>query len=525
VFKLPAQGDVAVYRMTLDQNPAFAREFGCRRSFTMEAGDGDALSLATVTLLGVPATVAQGACRVVQNMEPVAPNAAWLREAVTKRLIPAYRRERAWVAENVTLARDTKRGAYDPRSLGPIPGSTATPSSGSNYVGITSSQGGEYTASRGFLHDADARVVDAALHNQDAAITAYWPEFTQYTLYSLAQPQGAVWSSVNHVTADPQLPMSGDKPYEMKLWSSTANAVESLIPAAGWGRDNAHLENTGYVHWLLTEDPIAGLVVQRQAAYSLANWFAYKRPSSPTAYGAYTEQERGIFNTLSVLWKSRVIARSTTSAHETLIWSPARAQKQAADVIGFYDRHQAEEPLSKIVGAPFGVIGGTGTRTLSDGTVLKTRFGSNFMSQQYGKEPLWLWTRDGSEPVRRWFSAYARQMVVRTTIIGGTRGIDGFGGSSISYAAEGVFTPATDVEWGNWLARLPVPDNPVRDSYNDAAVHTALQTETMLLMAKDAGLSVNGLDGAITRMATDRARTTALRYTNLQMMKHLAAPE
>jgi hypothetical protein len=42
-------------------------------------------------------------------------------------------------------------------------------------------------------------------------------------------------------------------------------------------------------------------------------------------------------------------------------------------------------------------------------------------------------------------------------------------------------------------------------------------------MAKDASLNVNGLDEALTKMSEDRARTTDLRYMDLQMMKHLSA--
>ena len=62
------------------------------------------------------------------------------------------------------------------------------------------------------------------------------------------------------------------------------------------------------------------------------------------------------------------------------------------------------------------------------------------------------------------------------------------------------------------------------DRYDGAAIHTATQAEGLLLLAKAAGVS--GLDSAIARMTSDKARTDprALRYTSLNMAKHWVAP-
>ena len=45
-------------------------------------------------------------------------------------------------------------------------GQTGPVAANKNFVGVTSGQGGEYAASRGFLHDIDARVIDLALNMQ-----------------------------------------------------------------------------------------------------------------------------------------------------------------------------------------------------------------------------------------------------------------------------------------------------------------------------------------------------------------------
>ncbi|MDO9486757.1 MAG: hypothetical protein Q7J32_00150 [Sphingomonadaceae bacterium] len=553
LFALPAQGSAAVYRMTLDEKPAFAREFACRPIATKERGDGIALDVVAVKLLDTDAKVAQGACRVVQNMDPVAPNLGWLREAVSGGILPSYKRERAWISGLKPLASDPDRSAYDPTSLGPRTDGAATPPTAShNFVGTTSSQGGEYEASRGFLHNADARVVDAALHDESAAVAAYWPEFIQYSFYSLAQPQGAAWSVKSHVTVDPQFPQDGERGWELPFHNNPNPAVDSLTEVDDWGRNLPHLENTGFVHWLATEDPIAGLVVQRQAAYALAGRYEYLRGGysgtaqlADTAYEGSTDEERGLFNTLSALWKSRDVSRRISSAEGRMFWSQARTERQADDVIAFYDaiasRIAAAGPaspadyLAALSGTTFASTG-VGSFILSDGSTLKLRQTSAFETVQYGKEPLWLWAKAGKASVRNWFTAYATGLTMRMSVIGGAMGVDGrtsTGGSGypvgpttvsggVAVAAAPPFS--TPAGWAEWVARLPLKQVDARDSFDGASVHTAMQMEGALLMARDLGLQIPELDSALSRIKQARAATTTFRYSGLQMHKHLGAP-
>lgn len=534
--------DVVSYVWTLDENPAFVRFMACKRAFTAEARDRDRIEETPISAEIRHAgrqyrwrmSVVQGACRIVQNAEPVAPRPEWLRAAVAERRIPAYRRERSWLpGRNHSLG--SGKGSYDPTSLG---GS----SSGNNYVGVTSPQGGEYPSSRGFVHDADARIVDAVLHGEP--IGGFWPGFTAYSFYSLAQPQGAVWSLRNHVTADPQMPFRGDRPWEIAFAGQRVRPdIDSVMPAAGWGRDVAHLENSGFVHWILTEDPVAGLVVQRQAAYALASFLEWQRKRGDTAYRAQTIQERGTYNLLSALWKARDVARRARSGAGTVLWDARRVDKMAADTIADIDatlarpaaaapRGPSDAYLRRLANVPLSELSdydwelGNGRRAVMRGV-------SAFMLPQYGKEPLYLWTRDGDPTVRRWFGLAARHVVLRVLHVGGARGIDrseDLRGSAFPLGPAGPNRTAamppfsTDRGWAQWVRGLPLTKQPT-DRYDGAAIHTVTQMEGLLLLAKAAGLKVPELDAAIARMAADRKRTSALRYPNLDMAKHWAAAQ
>jgi hypothetical protein len=529
-------GALSRYVWTLDRNPRFVRVMVCKRAFTHEAGDGAEVELTPVTAtvrhrgdrhrwqLGV----AQGSCRVAQNIEPVEPHAQWLRQAVAEGRLPAYRRERSYRAQPGSHLEFGSRRGYDPTSLG-------GESSAKNYVGVTSPQGGEYKASRGFLHDADAAVVDAALHNEP--LGRAWGGFTAYSWYSLAQPQGAVWSPVNHVTVDPQFPDREDRPWEIANAGQRVRPdIDSVRPAKGWGRDVSHLENTGFVHWILTEDPVAGLVVQRQTAYALASWYEWRRQRGDRSYHAYDEQQRGAYNTLSSLWKARDVSRRVASRGGHVIWRPARVEKMAADAIADLDTRRARPMFAarggngdayarRIVGVPLSGIGPQTWKTTNGGE-LKMRGTSVFQAVQYGKEPLYLWTRAGNPTVKRWFETVARHLVVRTLHIGGARGIDraeNLRGSSMPVAPLDRIPYSNDVGWARWVKELPIKAGPT-DRFDGASLHTLTQTKGALLLARAAGVKVPELDAALAKMDADWSRTAKPRYTNLDWPKHWAAP-
>lgn len=565
ISDLGAVGDASVgaraYMWRLAGNATFVRVMICRRLFTKEAGDDVALSTFSVPVRLVLGTVtsnwtlgvAQGSCRVMQNEEPVAPNPVWLREAVAANIVPSYRRERSWLSTApALLTPDSDRGVYDPASLGPVPGSTAVPTSNLNYVGVTAGQGGEYTASRGFLHDIDARLIDAAIHNEDARITAIWSQVVQYSYYSLAQPQAAQWSLVNHVTGDPQLPFAGDRPYEAQFVVAPRAEIDSMTDVTSWGRDVSHLENTGFVHWLLTEDPIAGLVVQRQAAFALAS-FAENFRTGLVTYRGTTLQERAVFNLLSTLWKSRDVARRTTSLNGRVLWPLARANKQASEVIADYDLIRARlavatptsagvniaaDFVNNLAGSLFNATG-VSVWDMQGGTTANLAITSNFMPAQYAAVPMWLWSKSGNTSVRQMMIAYARGSVVRLNTVGGTMGVDGLPDQRGSGLAIGpsvlnsfnILVPgappfSTDVGWGQWLVAQPFLAMPSRTTFDAVGIHTATQMEGMLLFARDLGLPIAELDTAISKVAAAKAASTqsTYRFQTIYGLKHMSSP-
>ncbi len=520
-------GDVTAYQMTR-AGAGGTRVLLMRAAATLEAGDTAQKPPVTIRVrIGDDTKVAlvyPGAVRVVEDQPLVAFHPDWVRSAVGTR-VPAYRRERSWVGTAPPPLPSARLAPYDPSVLS----GDAT----RNFVGDTSPEGGEHTASRGFLHNADATVVDAVLHGEavDAAMLA------RFSWESLAQPQGGQWSPRWHQLVDPQWPQPGARPYEVRVGGAPVTAaIDSLPIAAGWARDTAHLENTCFVHWIGTEDPVAGLCVQRQLAFALAEFLEYKRVAAWIAagrYGGYASQERGVYNTLSALWKSRDVARRAKG--RVLLWDAARVGQMAQDVIAGYDAQlfqpvmQAKPGTRAYAAKLFGYGGGElFSEALPDGR--QVWMASDYFLGQFGKEPLWLWTRDGNPTVRRWFGMAARQIVQRQTLLGGARGTDscgGAGGSSVPVTPEFPVI-ASVTQWSDWANRL-CGDAP-SDSFNGTWIHTATQAEGLLLLAQDAGFDVKaGLDA----MARAKARTNlkpgvdprqAIVGPALDMPKHWATP-
>jgi hypothetical protein len=526
-------GDSHVYAMRYSGNSAFIRLCVMRRIWEKWTGDGTALDTRSIaltatlngTLYSWTAGCVQGSVRVVQNQEPLAPNPAWIREAVTNYKVTAFRRENAYNPATFTPASpDAWRGVYDPTSLGPN-SSASTPNSNNNYVGTTSAQGGEYTASRSFIHDIDAGVIDRALHNEDAQITSLWSQFVQHTFYSLSQPQGANWSTANHVTADPIFPISApDRPYDMDSGNPSTNtntAIDHVQGVDNWGRDTAHLENTGYVHWLATADPVAALVVQRQLAYAIASYFAYKRGSITTDYRCYDEQERAIYNDFSALFKNKVITDSVTTLNGKWLWSSARVNKMVADCISYLDgiiyspifSSTTSDPVlytqktissyamlvpDQVIPAYSGAI---------DGQTIKAT--SNFQVWQYAPEPFYLWTRAGNATASKWFTSMAQLLSNLMQYVGGASAIDqtnSIGGSARAIVLASATSPFTTVaSWAAWFNSI----NPSasRTNFDASYSHSVNRFGNMLKMARDAGVA--GLDPAIASFNSFKAATTA----------------
>jgi hypothetical protein len=186
-------------------------------------------------------------------------------------------------------------------------------------------------------------------------------------------------------------------------------------------------------------------------------------------------------------------------------------------------------------GTPFATLG-IGVFVEADGNSAKLQQTSAFETVQYGKDPLWLWSMAGDPAVRSWFTSYATGMAARMAIIGGAMGVDGrtstagsgypIGPTELSKGYTVAATPSfsSTEGWAEWVVSLPLKQVDARDSFDGASIHTAMQMEGALLMARDAGLQVPLLDAALSRVRAARGATTSIRYASLQMHKHLSGP-
>ena len=546
--------NTSIYRWQREGATA-TRVMLCRDAGTVENRDSASLSLQKIDVQIGPVlkatAVTQGSCRIVEDAPLVQLNIDWLVQAVRDGRLPLYTNARSWIAPYIPPLATVL--PYDPAVLGVADDATLPASAAHNFVGVTSGQGGEYTASRGFVHNVDARVVDLAVNAKPVGDLA---TLVRFSWESLAQPQGAVWSKTNHVIGDPQFPDPGDRPYSTNSPDSLPS-TDTLVTVKNWGRDVFHLEDTCYVHWITAGDPVAGLCVQRQLAYALSQYPEAYRTLTPTSYAGNTGQIRGILNTLSALWKSRDVAEHMTSDNGHVLWRTARIDRMTADVFANYD------PLIAPVGSPLAVdqvkeFSQTLSGNLGIGFFQKSQtqnelvvFSSNFELVQYGKEPLYLWTRFGNPIAAKWFGIGARHIAARVELIGGARGINlcspliglpnGINQATVRDSEAGSKYPVgnavldgrgnpfpgapawADIQgWAAWMSGL-CPHS-ATDRYDGAQIHTLTQAEGLLLLARAVGIT--GLDSALTRIAEDRARTdlSKLVYISLNMPKHWAAP-
>lgn len=559
---------VIVWAHATDQG--FVRATAHARHFTKERSDPTAVTpkpvAVTLAYRGKPytweATFVQGSIRLIGQSKSLDFVPQRVRDAKEHLDLTAYRREALLLKSDFTpLAPEDWRGkvGYDPKSLGKTWNGKAfvePVGSNSSYVGTTSNQGGEYDSSRGFLHDDDAQVIDAIYHGEDALISAYLPTLEAIHLYSIAQPQGGVWSFVNYTTVDPQLPMPGDRPWETPIWVNPNPNVDSLQDAAGWGRDSSHLENTGYVWWLATGDPLAGLAVQRQAAFALGSFYENYRGGfgaggAPyrTGYAPDRGQERATYNTLGALLKSKAVSYGSKGG---LFWEPTRAERQLNECIDFLhaaDYLPAMNPTNPrdanrgIAGHLFGPIDINKDSAVAVIEERKVAQGSsNFMMPQYGKEALYLLARQGYAKPKLWLGMVARWAAIRLGLIGGMAGVTGL------YDQRGSGFPvgpakAFKNQWGYADMTVSVIDPPTaegyaafvnklsvdwgynfdRTTYNGADRHTIAQLAMVIRFAMHAGITDPLYDAALAKH--DQAWAATTKPTFHQWLKHCATPD
>ncbi len=549
IERVASKGNIRAYRWTLAGKPEWKRLVVVRG---LALAPMKTLDEARITIDGISMTVAPGAVRVWQNDSPVAWRWDWLRQAVLDGRTPAIGDNPTRTSIRPLTPPDIP--PYDPTTITPLRSGTPATSS-SNSVGVTSGQGGEYDASRGFYHNYDATAVQIAQAGRNNEGLARFLE--RITLDQLSHPQAAEWSSRHDGLADPQFPYPGD------------SVVAPRISMPKWGRDTQHLENACWAHWLATADPLAALCVQRQTAFMLQqNPIAWRSKDGRYSYAQGIERTN--WNALVTAWKSRDIGRHVHATGKTLL-NRARTEKIFNDLVLWTDQKvvqpiigQPRPPASlrtsgnvvetaafarysaRLSGAIMHSVGGcTLFRIEKNGE--KTYFAAtpDFMTGQYGGAIMPLLVRDGNQTARKWAPYIAQFLVTRLGRVGGYRGIEGteeMRGSMLAIG-PGVFE-ARITNWGpktqGWCDMPPYTDaagyakwlnsfnRGPNDSFGNAAepnggtnIHTAVQMHKMLESLRELGIRVDGMDAAIDKNAQMMANAPTSAWRHYLTAKHL----
>lgn len=513
------------------------------------AGDIDTPVTCVIGWAGLTHNVAmrvgKAAGRWWDNEEAVTPSPTLLRTALTNHQTPYANRLRAAklpssiaVAE-MSVMKEAWRGAYNPESFGP-PSTGAAPTSNSNYVGVTSAQGGEYISSRGWYHEADAEYFDAAERNQDALITntTYWDRYVQFTKYGISHPNLYLWSATHHQLVDAQYPQSGHQAFEVM----TNTGAPLFIPSApNWGYDDAHLANQAWAHWVATEHPFAAFALNVQLSTSVARGLQWQRASFGAGnYAPNCEQDRAYANGLRAAWKMKHVTSRLTSQNGTLIWSAAKVEKIATDFLkgvklkNYTTAENATGNTSpaahrKLLNLHF-VRDAAEGMTYADGTVKAYMDAtSNFEPAQYLMEPLWIWTRAGYADAILLFTKFMDYAKNKVFHLPG-RGLDWYTtarGSFMPIAAQGEASAYTDwPTYKTWLETIVEPDANYTSFENHYNVHSYLRWRAAMEYGKDVatiiGTTAASFDAAIAKWELAAQNTPA--STNSVGIRNLTLP-
>lgn len=549
LFFAEMTGTIAHYLLTHSINSDYIAVLHAETAF-WTAGDIDAPVNCIVGWAGLTHTVSMrvskgGAPRWWDNKEAVTPSPALLRAALAAAQTPYANRNRALklpscvALPEMSVMKDSWRGAYDPTSLGPNSAGT-TPTSNSNYVGVTSAQGGDYISSRGWYHEACAEYFDAAERNQDALITntTYWNRYVQITKYGMSHPNQGIWSATHHQFVDAQYPQQGHSTFETRTNTGSALFVPN---AAGWGFDSAHLANQAWAHWVATEHPFAALALNQQLAFAVSDALQWQRSTFGAGnYAINTEQDRAYGNALRAAWKMGVALSKITSTNNRLLWTAAKVEKIRLDFLKGvklknYDTAQAAtgnvSPAAhrKLLNLHF-VRDAAEGMTYADGTVKAYMDAtSNFEPVQYMMEPLWIYTKANYADAALLFAKFADYAKNKNFYLPG-RALDWYTtarGSFMPIAAQGEASAYTDWPgYKTWLESIVEPDANYLSFENHYNVHSYLRWRAALEFAKDVAVKIGttaaSFDAAIAKW--DLAASGTSPSTNSIGIRNLTAP-
>lgn len=513
------------YRVMVAQAPTLVGEPDAKAAVPV-------LTRVTVGDWSADIATVRGGLSVAETGLLVEPNPDWLRAAMRPKADGSY----TTVPVNGSVAHlgrpfdpQTMPGwDYDPASIGGTGSSYSTAANGF-VLGLISGAAGEAPFSRGFYSDPDAQVLELARRGRDNVIKAGWQRFIASTYYGLKIPTGGIWSFGGHIVRDPMYARDGDKPYEIAIAGIRNRAdIDSIHEdqrSGPWQRDPHHMLNTAWVHWLATEDPIAGIALNAQLAWHMGTFYENLRAERP-GYMVSDEQERGWLNGVGLVWKCLTVAKSI-GREDTMLWGLNRMERVLAEVKvnlltkrwnGLLHRVNAQRPATSgskwpviLYGqAVSGMLDNYNAGQTSSGPKGPLKLGSSFTMVAYQGAP-WLFAMAGDKEFATIFRHQTRWVALRLGRIGGAMGAYPAGSGFPIVPADpaggdGAVLPdwTTPEGYADWVVDLYSGRERKRDSYAGGP-HYILSMASMLNLAK---------------IAVDAGKIGPVPYLDMALEKH-----
>lgn len=407
-----------------------------------------------------------------------------------------------------------------------------------NAIGNVSSGTGENHSSRGFMSEADNRIVAAAALADSAAFAENIDRAYVECLYGLGLPHFVPWSATYHTIRDPQVPFSGEQIYSTE--GSTLSGGVVFNTAARWEapadypylaeinatagtaysqtRDTSHLYNHGWALWFATGDPRIALLQQAIGAVGLG---AMGTPRTAGEYNTRFNYQRLTLNMLVAAWK--LAKFSIASTNDVVFWNQTRRTHAYNSQYNNYQTKLAAMDASTaqadIVRREFKAMDSNNLH-------------SDFMNQQYGCHIAYFMAKDGKHGLMK---RLVENIIIRVSQIGGTRGIDN-GSTNTNSGGTGSDLYTTNSVTATTLAGIITEVFDPRTNLSNTTFdgsQSALLANTYLLLknAQDAVArgwcpAITGLDAAVSTFDSQLTATPTANivYQSLMEWRHCGKP-
>lgn len=539
LYYLGAIGDLRFYRWALNSDPDWFSIMVARLPdpTLLTSTHRFTETLVNISVDGVAqdVRVLQGSLKFYDSGIPVAASMARVNAAVAAQLL--YPVDNAAFTKFPTTNGSLTSGRSAMNALGYKPdriyGRDAVYG---NAIGNVSSGTGEDHSSRGFMSEADNRIVAAAALADSAAFNANIDRSYVECLYGLAMPHFVPWSATYHTIRDPQVPFAGEQIYATEgntltggvvintsaRWEAPAGYpyLAELGATAGTAysqvRDASHLYNHGWALWLATGDPRIALLQQAIGAVGLG---AMGTPRTAGEYNTRFGYQRLTLNMMTAAWKLAKIG--VTSTNDVVFWSQARRTHAYNSQYANYQTRLAAMDASAvqadIVRREFKAIDSNNLH-------------SDFMNQQYGCHVAYLMAKDGKPDLLK---RLIENIMIRISQIGGTRGLDnGASGTNNGGTGSDLFAAAnvTATTLAGIITEVFNPRTGISNTTFDGSQSALLaNTYCLLKNAQDAVArgwcpAITGLDAAVSTFDSQLTATTNIVYHNLMEWRHCGKP-